>query len=150
MSDTPLYDETLSDLLQRARHEAEVARARWTLAERTAAERAAQAEHDARLKVAEVERIAAQRIAEAERRAAHAQREARVRQGLVADEVEQRVRMALAEAAPPLPPLQVHPSEAEEPLEREAPPIPTMDELMRPSPGITRFLDSLLGPDPER
>ena len=147
MSDTPLYDATLSEVLQKARREAELARARSTLAERRAAERAARAERDARLKVAEVERLAARRIAEAEQRAEHAQREARVRQGLVADEVEQRVRMALAEAAPPLPPLHIDLSDGEEPLEREAPPIPTMDELMRPSPGITRFLDSLLGPD---
>lgn len=112
--DTPLYDATLSDVLQRARL----------------------------------------RVEQAERRADLAEREARVRQALVADEVEERVRTALADAAPPLPPLRTEQDEpADEPLseagEREAPPVPSMAELLRPTPGVTRFLDSLLGA-PER
>lgn len=118
--DTPLYGETLADLLQRARLRAERAEARAD---------------------------------QAERRAELAERQARVRQALVADEVEERVRTGLADAAPPLPVLRTEQDEpADEPLadaaEREAPPVPSMAELLRPSPGVTRFLDSLLGSSP--
>jgi hypothetical protein len=107
VSDTPLYDATLSDLLQQARREAD------------------------------------RRVALAEERATTAEREARVRRALEAREIEERVRVALASDAPPLPALRTYP--AEEPLDREAPPVPSMDELLRPTPGVTRFLDSLVG-----
>jgi hypothetical protein len=35
----------------------------------------------------------------------------------------------------------------EAPFDGEAPPVPSMDELLRPTPGITRFLDALGLPD---
>ncbi|MCU1593157.1 MAG: hypothetical protein JWO12_549, partial [Frankiales bacterium] len=63
MSETPLYDATLADQLRRARRSGEIARARWTLAERAAGERAAEAERQARMRVAQVERQAAARVA---------------------------------------------------------------------------------------
>jgi hypothetical protein len=119
MTSTPLYDATLGEVLQRARE-----------------------------RVAQVEQDAAARVAQAEQRALNAERQARVRQALVAEEVEERVRAALALDAPPLPALQADGDEPE-PEEREAPPVPSMEELMRPTPGITRFLDALLGA-PER
>jgi hypothetical protein len=122
---TPLYDATLSDLLLRSRLNA------------------AAAEHAAAARVAEVERAAAERVAAAERRAALAEREARVRHAVVADQVEERVRAALALDAPPLPELADR-DDLELP-ERVAPPVPSMQELLRPSPGVNRFFDALLG-----
>ena len=119
MTDTPLYDATLSDQLLRARREGELARG--ALAERAAAQQ-----------VAAIGRLADERVAKAEQRAAEAER------------LAQQVRTTLAFSAPPLPVLRVEDPD-EEPLEREAPAVPTMEELMRPMPGITRFLDSLLG-----
>ncbi|MCW2599395.1 MAG: hypothetical protein JWM02_1224 [Frankiales bacterium] len=107
MSDTPLYAATLSDLLLRARREAD------------------------------------RRVALAEKRADLADREARVRRALVEDTVEEQVRAALVLGAPPLPTLRAVVDE--EPTEREAPPVPSMEELLRPTPGVTRFLDALLG-----
>jgi hypothetical protein len=131
VSETPLYDQTLSDALLRARREGELARIRG-----------AQAEQDALRKVAAAEQAAAARVAAAEARAAQAERAARVRRALITDEVEDQVRHALASDAPPLPELR----QAEEPEpEPEPPPIPSMAELMRPHPGVNRFLDSLLG-----
>ncbi len=91
MTDTPLFDATLSDHLLRTRREAEA-------------------------RIAEVEREAAARVAAAELRASQAEH----RQAVWAE-----------------------PEEA--PVERDAPPVPSMEELMRPMPGINRFLDSLLG-----
>ncbi|MGB8651259.1 MAG: hypothetical protein WCD35_11415, partial [Mycobacteriales bacterium] len=56
----------------------------------------------------------------------------------VAEEVEERVRAALAHDAPPLPAL----AEQEEP---QPPPLPSAQEIFRSNPGVGRFLDSLLG-----
>lgn len=133
LTDTPLYGATLSDLLQRARDEAELVRARCALAERAAGER----------------------IAEAECRAEVAERAAQAGRALLAEQVEERVRAALALDAPPLPVLA---DDVEEPghfldgfelPERVAPPVPSMAELLQSSPGVGRFLDAMLGA-PER
>ena len=119
VSNSPvMYDETLSDVLQRAR-----------------------------TRVAEVERRADERVALAEERAVNVEREAQARQAHVEREVEEQVRAALALSAPPLQALRVDLDE--EPFEREAPPVPSMAELLRPTPGVTRFLDSLYG-EPDR
>ena len=168
MSDTPLFDATLSDLLLRARRDAEHAQGRSLRAERIAAQRAEQAEQAARWRVAAVKRLAAQRLAAAEQQAAErveaaerradlVEREARVRRVLEADGAEDRVRTSLALAAPPLPDLRATPTDdhpdagherAEDPEEpdRPVPPVPSVVELLRPSPGVNRFLDALLAP----
>lgn len=122
MSDTPVFDQTLSDVLLRARREVEAAQAR---------------------------------CAEAEQRAAQAERAARVRQALVSDEVEERVRAGLAHAAPPLPDLQPpgagSQGDQDEQDDLTTPAVPSMAELLRSSAGGDRFFDSLLGaPVPDR
>lgn len=137
MTGTPLYEQTLSDLLEAARHG--VARAEA---------RAEQAREDARNKVVETQHIAARQIAEAHARADRAVREERVRRTFLAQEIEAEVRQALV-SVPPLPKLAGRVATADGPVEDvepEAPPVPPMSELMRPTPGVTRFLDALLGP----
>jgi hypothetical protein len=97
VTDTPIFDQTLSEVLLRARLEVEAAQARCV---------------------------------EAERRVAHAERQARVRQALVSDAVEERVR-------------------ADEPDDENdgvtTPTVPSMSDLLRTSTGVDRFFDSLLG-----
>jgi hypothetical protein len=132
VSDSPLFDETLSDLLASARKGVERAEAR-----------AADARAQARDQVVRSQHQAARAVAEAHARADLAVREERVRRAFLAQEVEAQVRQSLADV-PPLPPL-AGPVATEE-VEPEAPPVPTMSELMRPSAGVTRFLDTLLGP----
>ena len=137
MSDTPLYDATLSDLLLRARRDVERARGQ-----------AQQAQESARAEIMRAQEAAARRVAEAHARADAAVRQERVRRALLAEEAEERVRQSLADV-PPLPPLS---APADLPLgtaaeeEPVAPPVPSMQELLAPSPGVTRFLDALLGP----
>lgn len=129
MSDTPLYDATLSDLLRDARRSVELAELRVRAAE----ERARQAQHEA-----------ARVVAEAHARADRAVREERFRRTLLVEEAEERVRRELADV-PALPSLR-EPVEAAEAPEAETPPVPSMIDLLQPSPGVTRFLDALLGP----
>lgn len=99
MSDTPLYDLTLSDVLHRARREAD------------------------------------ERVAEAERRAAQAE------QRTVLAEQRAGVRAAIAQAAVEA----ATTGDRQEAPERSAPQVPSMADLLLPSPGVNRFLDSLLG-----
>lgn len=137
MSDSPLFDETLSDLLAQARRGVERAEAR-----------AAEARAKARDQVVRSQHQAALAVAEAHARADLAVREERVRRTLIAQEVEAQVRQSLADV-PPLPELAGRVATADgqtEEVEPEAPPVPAMSELMRPSAGVTRFLDALLGP----
>lgn len=131
MSNTPLYDATLSDQLLRARVEAQA-------------------------KVAEAQSWAHRQAEAAQKRADQVEREYHLKRALLTQEIEERVRATLVETAPPLPALRVeldeesHDEQAQpERTEQDAPPIPTMEELLRPTPGVTRFLDSLLGA-PER
>jgi hypothetical protein len=116
VTDTPIFDQTLSEVLLRARLEVEAAQARCV---------------------------------EAERRVAHAERQARVRQALVSDAVEERVRAGLAHAAPPLPALRSVTDQADEPDDENdgvtTPTVPSMSDLLRTSTGVDRFFDSLLG-----
>ena len=133
MSESPLYDATLSDLLARAREG--VVRAE---------QRAAEAQRQAQADVFRAQHAAARQVAEAHARADAAVREERVRRAFLAQEVEERVRRSLVDV-PPLPPLSgPAPAVAEDPV--EVPPVPSMDELLAPSPGVSRFLDALLGP----
>lgn len=136
-TDTPLYAATLSDMLASARDRADRFERR----------------------AAEAERRAAEVVAKVQAQLARAERLAEVRQALVSDQltgqvaeqVAEQVRTRLALNPPPLPELEdrttdqfsePHPGE----LEREAPPVPSVAELLLPSPGVTRFLDALLGP----
>jgi len=122
-SGTPLYEQTLSDLLLVARQQAQK-------------------------EVFRHQHAAARQVAEAHARADRLVREERLRRVFLAEEVEERVRASLA-AAPPLPPLVGRLASVDAPVEeveREAPPVPPLAELMRPTPGVTRFLDALLGP----
>lgn len=115
MSDTPLYDETLSDLLLRVRTEAQ-------------------------LRLAEVETWAKQEVEAAQQRADRVERDYLARRALLTQEINEQVRASRVESD----------REPEtERTEHDAPPVPSMKELLQPSPGITRFLDSLLGA-PER
>jgi hypothetical protein len=155
----PLYDQTLSDLLLSARRGAERAEARAALAARRAAEREDEVRQQAALEIARVHRLAVARAAEVERKAAlhvdavrrqadHDARQERVRRAIVAELAEERVRHALADV-PPLPALAGRTVAVDGPVEEvepEAPPVPSMAELLKPSPGVTRFLDTLLGP----
>ena len=123
MTDTPLFDQTLSDLLLVARQQAQK-------------------------EVFRHQHIAARQVAEAHARADRLVREERLRRLFLAEEAEERVRASLV-AVPPLPPLVGRVASADGPaeeVERDAPPVPPMAELMRPTPGVTRFLDALLGP----
>ena len=123
MTDTPLYDATLADVLARARREADLARSRWELAERRADERAEQAERDARLRIAQVEREAAAQVARAQAYvAAETARLAR----------QDRVREALAEQP------------VDEPT--ETPTVPSLAELRAPAGRVSAFFDAVLGP----
>ena len=129
MTDTPLYDATLSDLLLRARTEAQE-------------------------RIAEAQTWAHRQAEAAQQRADEVARDYHLKRAQLTQEIEERVRATLVETAPPLRPLRVELDAAEpevelERTEQDAPPIPSMAELLRPSPGITRFLDSLLG-SPER
>jgi hypothetical protein len=126
VSDTPLYDATLSDHLTRTRNEAQAL-------------------------VAEAQTWALRQAEAAHQRADAAEREFALRTAQLAQQIEERVRATLVETAPPLRPLRVDLDEepALEPTELDAPPIPSMEDLLRPSPGVTRFLDALLGA-PER
>jgi hypothetical protein len=126
VSDTPLYDATLSDLLLRARTEAQE-------------------------RVAEAQTWAHRQAEAAQKRADEVERDYHLKRAQLTQEIEERVRAALVETAPPLPALRLDLDEEFEPerTEQDAPPIPSMEELLRPTPGITRFLDSLLGA-PER
>jgi ribonuclease Y len=169
VTDTLLYQATLSDVLHKARRDAERAQAAAALVGRRAAERAAELEQQARTtllaaerrsseadrvlaaaqrtaaqRVAEAQHVAARRLAEAERSAALLERQERVRRALIVEEVEDRVRAELALDAPPLVALPSSP--ASEADDVTAPPVPSMADLLRPSPGVTRFLDTLLGP----
>jgi hypothetical protein len=82
-------------------------------------------------------RLVVRADAEPGRPQARAEREARVRRVLVARATEDRVRAALLQDASTE-------GEPEAPdTERVAPPVPSMEELLRPSPGVVRFLDSL-------
>ena len=118
MTDTPLYEATLADLLARARRDVE---------------RADLAARQAQAEVLRVQHAAARQVAEAHARADAAVRAERVR-------VEEEVRRALVDV-PALPPLSGVDEE-----HVEAPPVPPMSELLGPSPGVSRFLDALLGP----
>ncbi len=133
LTDTPLYAATLSDALSSARDRVDRAQQR----------------------AAEAERRAADVVAKVQAQLAQAERVAKVRQALladqVADKVEEQVLTRLALGPPSLPELEDGMTEQlSEPypteLEREAPPVPSMAELLLPSPGVTRFLDALLGP----
>lgn len=125
MSDTPLFDATLSDVLARVRREADARVAPTAEAVRTAQLQAVQAELELRAVRAELDRL---------------RREAEVRAALVRDEVEDAVRAELASAAPPLSDLQ---PEEDEPV---APPIPSFDSLRTSSKRLDAFFDSLIGP----
>lgn len=134
---TPLYEQTLSDLLLQARRGVQRAEARAERARREAHEQVMRSQHQAALAVAQ-----------AHARADRAIREERVRRALLADQIEAEVRHALVDV-PPLPPLVGRVATPDGPpveVEQEAPPVPSMAELMRPTPGVTRFLDALLGP----
>lgn len=148
MTDTPLFDATLSDLLLGARRGVERAEAQAALAARRAAEQAAEARQQARIEVMRAQHIAARTVAEAHARADRAVRQERVRRAFLGEEAEERVRLALVDV-PPLPELAGRTISLDGPLEEaepEAPPVPSMADLLKPSPGVTRFLDTLLGP----
>jgi len=117
MTDTPLYDVTLGDLLARARRDVQ---------------RADEAARQAQEEVRRVQHQAARQVAEAHARADAAVRLERVR-------VEEEVRRSLVDV-PALPVLRGFDDD-----EVEAPPVPPMSDLLGPSPGVTRFLDALLG-----
>jgi hypothetical protein len=125
VSDTPLYDATLSDVLARVRWEADARVAPTAEAVRAAQLQAMQAEQELRVLRAELDRL---------------RREAQVRAAFVRDEVEDAVRAELVAAAPPL--LDLSPDE-DEPL---APPIPSFDSLRTSSKRLDAFFDSLIGP----
>ncbi len=122
VSDTPLYDATLSDVLARAQREAD---ARAAEAVRHAQLQAMQAEQELTMIRAEVDRL---------------RREAQVRAAFVRDEVEDAVRAELATAAPPLLDLSLGEDEP------EAPPIPSFESLRTSSKRLDAFFDSLIGP----
>jgi hypothetical protein len=148
VTDSPLFEQTLSDLLLGARNGVARAEARAALSARRAAEQADEARQQARVEVARAQHQAARTVAEAHARADHAVRQERLRRALLIEEAEERVRQALV-AVPPLPALTGRLAQVDGPLEEEepeAPPVPSMAELLKPSPGVTRFLDSLLGP----
>lgn len=115
MSETPLFDATLADVLARARRGAE-------------------------RRVEQAERAAAARVEAAERRAAAAEREYRVRQAVLEEQAEHRRQDSLRRNA------ELRLDLDEEPLDRSAPEVPSVADLMVATPGITHFLDSLLGP----
>ena len=121
MTDTPLYEATLADLLARARRDVEAAR---------------HAQEQARAEVSRAQHAAARQVAEAHARADAAVRAERAR----AEQAEEAVRQALADvpALPPLTGLDEEPG--------DAPPVPSLAELLAPSPGVDRFFDALLGP----
>jgi hypothetical protein len=125
VSDTPLYDATLSDQLLRARTEAQA-------------------------RVAEAQTWAHRQAQAAQQRADQVERDYLEKRAQLTREIEERVRATLVETAPPLPALRVDVEDepAPEPTEQDAPPIPSMADLLRPSPGVTRFLDALLGAPP--
>jgi hypothetical protein len=160
VKDAPLFEQTLSDLLLGARKGVQRAEARAALAARRAAEQADEVRQQAHVEVVRAERSATERVlraqrdaaaqvAEARREAEQQVREERVRRALLAEQVEEQVRSALV-AVPPLPPLTGRVGEPvdgpQDEFEPEAPPVPSMAELLKPSPGVTRFLDTLLGP----
>jgi hypothetical protein len=160
VTDAPLFEQTLSDLLLGARKGVQRAEARAALAARRAAEQADEVRQQARVEVIRAERRAAEsvlraqqdasaQVAEARRDAEQLVRQERIRRALLAEQVEEQVRSTLV-AVPPLPPLTGRVGEPvdgpEEEIEPEAPPVPSMAELLKPSPGVTRFLDALLGP----
>ena len=159
MTSEPLYEQTLSDLLLSARRGAERAEARAALAARRAVERESEVRQQAAIEISRAQRLAVVRAAEAERKAMlqveelrrqaeHEARQERIRRAIVAELAEERVRNALADV-PPLPPLAGRTIAVDGPVEEiepEAPPVPSMAELLKPSPGVTRFLDTLLGP----
>ena len=128
-SDTPLYDETLSDVLLRVRRQAEArAQAGVEAVRATAAAQVAQARADA-----ERARLAAERaVVEAEQ----ARRVAGVRRALRADGVA-----AEAETREPAA-MELEPKEDAP----QAPPVPSMADLMEPGRGAGVFFDALLGP----
>jgi hypothetical protein len=171
VTDTPLFQATLSDVLLRARQDAARAQSRAVLAARRSAERAAEVEQQARVatiaadrraaeatrliaaaeqvaaqKVAQAQVVADNRIAEAERRAALLERQERVRRALIVEEVEERVRHELAHHAPPLPTLSPAPAAPADEQGIEVPSVPSVAEVFRTNPGVARFLDSLVGP----
>jgi vacuolar-type H+-ATPase subunit H len=115
VSDTPLYDETLSDLLLRARTEAQV-------------------------RIAEAQTWAKREVEAAQQRADRVEQDYLAHRALLTEEINERVRATRVES---------NQEPETERTEHDAPPIPSMEELLQPSPGITRFLDSLLGA-PER
>lgn len=127
MTDTPLYDATLSDQLLRARLEAQA-------------------------QVSEARSWALKQAASAQLRADEAKRDYDLKRAELTAQIEERSRATLVHVAPPQPEqcldLAVEPGaghEAPERTELDAPPIPSMAELLLPTPGITRFLDALLG-----
>lgn len=123
MSDTPVFDQTLSDVLLRARREVEAARARCAEAE----QRAAHAERAARVRRA----LVSDEVEE------------RVRAGLA----------HAAPPLPDLqPPGERSRDESPDELDDlTTPTVPSMAELLRSSAGGDRFFDSLLGaPVPDR
>ena len=134
MSDTPLFEATLSDVLARVRREAEARVAPTTDAVREAQLQAVRAEQRAQALEAQLRAAAV----EVDR----LRRESQVRAAIVRDQVEDAVRAELASAAPPL----IDLSPVEEDAGPVAPPIPAFDTLRTSGARIDAFFDSLIGP----
>jgi hypothetical protein len=126
VSDTPVFDQTLSDVLLRARREVEAAQARCAEAE----QRAAHAERAARVRRA----LVSDEVEE------------RVRAGLA------HAAPPLPDLQPPGERSRDEsPDDHDELDDLTTPTVPSMAELLRSSAGGDRFFDSLLGaPVPDR
>ncbi len=159
MSETPLYDATLSATLARLRVEAAAQAAadlqgQLTHARQLAmhAREAAERAEAARRQALELAASARHEAEQAQAELAHARREADVRAALREAEVEELVRSGIVHAAAPLVELapEEAPSARPDPDAEDggpvAPHVPSFDELRTPSHRVDAFFDALLGP----
>lgn len=165
VSETPLYDATLSATLARLRIEAG-AQASTELQGQVAAarEQAVQAREVAeradadRRRALETAALARQEAEQAQAELARIRREAEVRAALRETEVEELVRSGLVHAAAPL--VELTPAETR-PVRPDpdaddaddaddggpvAPPVPSFADLRTPAHRVDAFFDALLGP----
>ncbi len=148
VSETPLYDATVSATLERLRAEAAEQATRHAQAQISAArQQAAQARAAAEQARHEIDALQAELV--------RVRREVDVRAALREAEVEEDVRSGLVHAPAPLVDLRAEeavadtgPQVADE-VDDEgpvAPPVPSLAELRTPSHRVDAFFDALLGP----
>ncbi len=142
MSQTPLYDATLSATLARLRAEAGAQATAAVQVEVAAAkQQAAQAREDAERARRELEQVQVE--------LARVRREVGIRAALREAEVEEMVRSALVHAPAPLQPLAPAPQQVgaeEDDGGPVAPTVPSFADLRTPSHRVDAFFDALLGP----